>query len=450
MTFRENLVKARSQIAFIIGLCLAATFALSVESRIDINSFRTNRQGSIQQSAVALPLAPAKALQFEDFKNAQIAWAYFEKNTQPATGLVNSANGYPSTTIWDQASYLLALVAAERIGVLPQDQFDFRMGQVLETLEKLPLFDGKLPNKVYDTRTLEMTDYANTPVLRGIGWSALDVARISVPLNILLFDYPSHSARVARIFRKWNFRAMVRNGALYGSRFDKETGLVELIQEGRLGYEEYAARAIGLLGLDALEAAKYDDFIRFEKIGGQSIAIDNRNFTDFDAHTVVVSEPYILAAIEFGLDTQARELAQRVYLAQLARYQETGRLTAVSEDNIDQAPYFLYNSVYADGKKWTALAEDGTEHNDKRTVSTKAAFGWDALYGTDYTERLVRHVGGTSTLDKGFNSGVYEKDNRVNAVATANTNGIILETILYRMQGPLVTSRFLTAQGDEE
>ena len=450
MTFRENLVKARSQIAFIIGLCLAATFALSVESRIDINSFRTNRQGSIQQSAVVLPLAPAKALQFEDIKNAQIAWAYFEKNTQPATGLVNSANGYPSTTIWDQASYLLALIAAERIGVLPQDQFDSRMGQVLETLRKLPLFDGRLPNKVYDTRTLEMTDYANLPVPRGIGWSALDVARISVPLNIILFDYPSHSARVARIFRKWNFRSMVRNGALYGSRFDKETGVVELIQEGRLGYEEYAARAIGLLGLDALEAAKYDDFIRFEKIGGQSIAIDNRNFTDFDAHTVVVSEPYILTAIEFGLDTQARELAQRVYLAQLARYQETGRLTAVSEDNIDQAPYFLYNSVYADGKKWTALAEDGTEHNDKRTVSTKAAFGWDVLYETDYTERLVRHVGGTSTLDNGFNSGVYEKDNRVNAVATANTNGIILETILYRMQGPLITSRFLTAQGDKE
>jgi hypothetical protein len=429
---------------------LAASFALSVESRIDIDNYRTGRRGGIAQSANIVPLAPVKNLRFEDFKNAQIAWAYFEKNTQAATGLVNSANGYPSTTIWDQASYLLALISAERIGVVSQDQFDKRMKQVLETLAELPLFDGKLPNKVYDTRTLKMTDYANVPMPRGIGWSALDVARISVPLNIILFDYPSHSGRAAMIFRKWNFRSMVRNGALYGSRFAKDTGLVELIQEGRLGYEEYAARAIGLLGLDALEAAKYDDFLRFEKIGGQSIAIDNRNFTDFDAHTVVVSEPYILTAIEFGLDTQARELAQRVYLAQFARYQATGRLTAVSEDNIDQAPYFLYNSVYADGKKWSALAEDGSEHEDKKTVSTKAAFGWDALYGTDYTGRLVRHVGATITENNGFNSGVYEKDNRVNAVATANTNGIILETILYRLQGPLITSRFLTAQGDEE
>ncbi len=448
MTFRANLVKARSQIAFIVGLSLAATFALSVESRVNLDSYRTGR--GIQPSAVVLPLAPVSVVRREDFENARIAWAYFEKNLQPATGLVNSANGYPSTTIWDQASYLLALISAERIGVISLAKFDERLGKVLDTLAKLPLFDGKLPNKVYNTQTLEMTNYANNPAPKGIGWSALDVARISVPLNIILFDYPSHTGRVTEIFSTWNFRSMVQNGVLNGSRVVEETGAVELIQEGRLGYEEYAARAISLLGLDAMEAAKYDDFVRFEKIGGQSIAVDSRSHTFFDAHTVVVSEPYILTAIEFGLDTQARELAQRVFLAQVSRYQETGRLTAVSEDNIDQTPYFLYNSVFADGKKWSALAEDGSEHDDKRTVSTKAAFGWDALYRTDYTERLVRHVGVTNTPDNGFNSGVYEKDNRVNAVATANTNGIILETILYRMRGPLITSRFLNAQGEKQ
>jgi Protein of unknown function (DUF3131) len=44
--------------------------------------------------------------------------------------------------------------------------------------------------------------------------------------------------------------------------------------------------------------------------------------------------------------------------------------------------------------------------------------------------------------DRGWLSGVYESDGRPNSVATANTNGIILETIQYRVNGPLTTRRF--------
>lgn len=441
MSFRANLLKARSHIAFIIGLSMAASFALSVETRVDLDSTRSNGSVAIRLDANPLNLSAPQNLRGSDLRNARIAWAYFENNYQPETGLVNSVGGFPSTTVWDQASYLLGLISAERIGIIDPLLFDKRMAQVLETLAELPLFDERLPNKVYDTRSLEMTDYGNTPKTGGIGWSALDVARMTVPLNLLLYDYPEHSARAVRILTHWDFSALLQNGVLHGSRLAQGSNAVELIQEGRLGYEEYAARAIGLLGLDAMVAAKYDDFLRFETIDGQSIAIDSRAVADFDAHNFVVSEPYILTAIEFGLDTEARELAQRVFLAQLERYNRTGQLTAVSEDNIDQEPYFIYNSVFADGVAWNALAEDGSTHDDKRTVSTKAAFGWDVLYATDYTQRLMRHVSVTAT-DTGYFSGVYEADDRINAVATANTNGIILETIQYKMNGPLLTARF--------
>ena len=441
MSFSANLLKARSHIAFVLGLSLAASFALSVESRVNLDHYRSNGYVAIRPDPQPLPLVSPRRLRSDDLNNARIAWGYFEQNYQPATGLVNSAGGFPSTTIWDQGSYLLGMISAERIGIIDRREFDRRMEQVLETLAGLPLFDSRLPNKVYDTRTLEMTDYSNTPAVHGIGWSALDVARMTVPLNILLYDYPEHSAQAARILTNWDFAALLKDGVLFGSRLAEGSNSVELVQEGRLGYEEYAARAIGLLGLDAMVAAKYDDFLRFETIGGQSIAIDSRSFTDFDAHNFVVSEPYILTAIEFGLDTEARELAQRVFLAQFDRYNDTGQLTAVSEDNIDQEPYFIYNSVFANGVAWNALAEDGSTHNEKRTVSTKAAFGWDALYATDYTDRLMRHVAITAT-GAGFYSGVYEADNRINAVATANTNGIILETIQYKLNGPLLTARF--------
>jgi hypothetical protein len=134
-------------------------------------------------------------------------------------------------------------------------------------------------------------------------------------------------------------------------------------------------------------------------------------------------------------------LAHRIYRAQEERFRRTGTLTAVSEDNIDQPPYFLYNTVYSNGRAWNTIAEDGKIHNDKRTVSTKAAFGWDVLYGNDYTSRLVEHVLKTRSSD-GWYSGVYENTGAVNEVATANTNAIILQALQYKANGPLLAARF--------
>ena len=42
---------------------------------------------------------------------ARTAWKYFENNYQPDTGLVNAVNDYPSTTMWDTASYMGGLMA---------------------------------------------------------------------------------------------------------------------------------------------------------------------------------------------------------------------------------------------------------------------------------------------------------------------------------------------------
>ena len=265
---------------------------------------------------------------------------------------------------------------------------------------------------------------------------------MTVPLNILLYDYPEHAAKAGKILSAWDFKAMVHDGVLIGARLHKDTGLMETIQEGRLGYEEYGARAISLLGLDAFTAAKYDDFIEFKEIEEQQIAADNRNISLFGAPNYVVSEPYILMAIEFGLDREAKELAHRIYYAQENHYASSGQLTAVSEDNIDQKPYFIYNTIYANGHAWNAVDENGTQFPDLKTLSTKAAFGWDALYSTDYTRLLVAEIQKTKSDDRGWMSGIYEKDGRVIAVATANTNGIILEIINYKANGPLVSARF--------
>lgn len=441
MSFRKNLLKARSNIAFLIGISVAAGVAWSVEKRGELFAARTKSDVILDRTTLGLPLAPKRELSEEDWKAAATAWKYFQRNTQES-GLVNSVDGYPSTTMWDQASYLLGLLSAHGIGLVSDEEFDDRITRNLAALGRIPLFDGLLPNKAYDTRSLVMTNYQNEQNDRGLGWSALDVARIAVPLSILLYDHPRHAPAAAKLLRHWRIDAMMHDGQLFGARVNPDTGATELIQEGRLGYEEYGARAIALLGVDSLSAMKFDDYLKFEEVSGVDVAVDSRSFEVFDANNYVVSESYVLTAVEFGFDQESGELARRVYQAQENRFDDSGILTAVSEDNLDQAPWFIYNTVYANGKKWNAMTEEGEDISHLRTVSAKAVFGWDAIFDTDYTRRLRRAIAPAMQEQTGWMAGLYEADGRTNNVATANTNGIILETLYYKQNGPLLAGRY--------
>ena len=97
--------------------------------------------------AAAVRTAPA------DLEAARTAWRYFERNTDPATGLVRSVEGYPSATTWDVGSSLIAALAARELGLVSAAALDARLDALLRTLETLPLYAGALPNKAYDTST---------------------------------------------------------------------------------------------------------------------------------------------------------------------------------------------------------------------------------------------------------------------------------------------------------
>lgn len=193
MAASKNLLNIRGNIAFTLGLLLAVTLAYSVENRINLFSFSLTSQTDIKTSALQMvPVSPSP-LSAQDEQVGRIAWQYFVNNTQENTGLANAVDGFPSATLWDQASYLLGMIAAYRLGIVEQAEFDQRLTKALISLNTLPLFQGSLPNKVYDTTSMVMTDYTNTPTGGGIGWSALDIARLLVPLEIIGNQYPAHA-----------------------------------------------------------------------------------------------------------------------------------------------------------------------------------------------------------------------------------------------------------------
>lgn len=436
MTFIQGLINARSHIIFIAGLF--AAFGLVFMLETTQFELKSPNQDEITQSA-NIPEPLRGDLTEEEIQWAKIAWTYFRNNYQPETGLVNSVEAYPASTMWDTASYLMAIISAYRLEIIDAAEFDEKLSKALQALAKLPLFDGQLPNKSYNTLTLQMADYKNNVTERGVGWSAIDIGRILVPLNIITWNYPKFMPDVKAIIARWQLQRILKDGELYGATIDPATSDTVYVQEGRLGYEEYSAKSFNLLGLDVSKSNNYKDYLTYVDIYGIQIPIDKRNPEQFHAHNYVVSESYILDGLEYGWDYISREFAYRVFRAQEERYKDTGKVTAVSEDNINGDPYFVYNTVYTDGKAWNAITEEGVDASKFKTISTKAAIGWSVLYQTPYRDTLLEAVKQLYDPAKGWYSGIFEESRQPNDVITANTNAIILEALCFKKFGRLLS-----------
>ncbi|MFE4107248.1 DUF3131 domain-containing protein [Almyronema epifaneia] len=399
---------------------------------------RTLAQAGSACAAITNPLTP------EEQAYAQSAWNYFVDNSQPTTGFSNSAGGYPSGTLWDLGNYLTAMNAARWMGLIDQAEFDQRLNTFLNGLSQIQLFEGKLPNKVYNSATGEMVDYGNNPLPRGIGWSALDIGRILAAFHVLRTCHPQYSNWLQGLIDSWQVALSVQDDMLYGATVLPDDSTL-LVQEGRLGYEEYAARGYQLWGFNAPKALAFDPY-QFVDIYGVQIPVDTRTYQETNANNYVVSESYILEAIEFGLNGELADYANRVFEAQKRRFEDTGLLTAVSEDNINQAPYFLYSTVYSNGVPWAVITEANELHPELRTLSTKAAFGWHYVYPeNDYAKRLFDQVKDTCNSGRGFYAGIYESglyqpQPPLNDILTGNTNGLLVEILYYKARGyqPLI------------
>lgn len=404
------------------------------EMMADVSTQKPIALAAIDTKTPSLSKHVKRSLTKEEQVWAKIAWQYFINNTQQNTGLVNSVHGYSATTMWDTASYMMAAISAQRLAIISDTEFDTRMSSLLSSLVNMPLFDNKLPNKSYNTKTLAMVNYANKETAQGIGWSAIDIGRILVPLKILQSKYPQHKALVKQVLGRWSMTDVVHHGLMFGAVLDKKNE-VRSLQEGRLGYEQYAAKTFNLFGYAAENAANYTTYLTYVDIYGIDVGVDKRDPKTNGAQNYVLSEPYILDGLEFGFDKSSKELSSRLYLAQQARFKKTGILTAVSEDHIDVAPYFVYNTVYVAGKTWAAITDKGQDASAFKSLSTKTVFGWHALYNTDYSALMLKAVNTLNEPTKGWYAGLYEQTGKPNKAITANTNGVVLQSLAYIKYG---------------
>ncbi len=378
---------------------------------------------------------------------AKIAWQYFKNNYNSNTGLVNSVDKYPHTSIWHIGDTLAALYIALELELIDRKTFDDRFSTLLRFLNNMQLFENRLPNKFYNTKNGKMTD--NNNQYRGSGWSAIDIGRLLIWLRLIRSHYPEFSEYIDRVILRWNFCDLVDEcGLLYSGV--KVKGEVNLFQEGRLGYEEYAALGYQLMGIDTTDAS---DFHPYEVIDvfGIKILHDARDPRESGTYAPVLSGPFLLSGIEFNWDKvhdrstndsrhsdqPMADLAEKIYLVQEKRYHEHRILTARTDHQLKKAPYFLYDSIFAAGYPWNTISDTGDSYESLALVSTRAAFGLWVLWKTRYTDRLITIIEHLYDGKRGWYEGRYEKTAGYEKAITISTNTMVLEALFYKVQGKL-------------
>lgn len=358
---------------------------------------------------------------------ARAAWSLVEQQYQPTTGLVRPLPDFGFATVWDVGSMLAAFYSAHALGFIDTNTYVRRVDRLLTTLASIDLYEGRVFNKWYNARTGGLVRRGRGEAEQP-GWSATDLGRLLIWLKIVGTD-ERFAQRAEAIVRRNDFSGVVRNGYLWGEDVDAQ-GRARVYQEGRIGYEQYAARGMELWGHRAEKA------IRLTENALPITVMDQPLLADYRRWDRLTSEPFLLWGMELGWDAETTTLVRALLRAQEGRYRKTGRLTIVGEDSIPQPPdYFYYYCAYTNGKEFSIDVQDRQAVADgPRWVSAKSAFAFHALMPTTYTQAAVRALA-PARARTGWASGVYEHTGASTGALNINTAGVILTAALVQRDG---------------
>lgn len=444
-----------SLVALVFGVCLVSCGASKADAtQSQQQAARAQQQAQQQTSsgtvtpanASELPAyAPAPlrdrspASRAEEDKlfdqAARAAWALINRGTFQRTGFATANPAYPFPTGWDIASTLAALYSARGLGYITDAEYKRRAIQLLTTLKSVRLYQGIAYGRNYDARNGELVGPDQKPDQNGIGYSATDVGRMLVVLAVVAKNDPELADLAGEVARRVDGKRVVRDGFLWGTERRPETGKQDEYQEGRIGYEQYAAAGFRLWNMPANLASDITRHAKSTTVLGIPVPADTRGFDR------LTSEPFVLLGLELGWDPAVREVALQTLSAQAARFVQTGKVTIVSEDAINKPPHFFYYyCVYCSDKPFSVnVHAPDVVLDEPRWVSTKAAFGWYALVPSSYTWRAVQEVRPALHPQKGWASGVFEDTRQSTDTYSLNTAAVILESALYRKTGkPLI------------
>jgi hypothetical protein len=390
----------------------------------------TAQAATTQQQAV--PLSPEERQLYLDA--ARSSWNFVNSITEPSTGLARAHARYSFVTLWDVAGVIAANYVAHELGFINDATYDSHIGRILATLSTVDLFQNTAFNRIYDAKTGRMVDNGSPARISniGAGYSSVDIGRLLIWLRVISLKQPKYAAQATQIVRRIDFRKVLDDGRLHAVDISPNGRSRDEFEEQEIGYQQYALSGFAMWGgrvdRDGLDVQR--DVAKI-KIEGVQLLTNNTG------NDRVMSEPFIMIGLETGFRSPqlARQAAQ-VLAAQQARYQKTGIVTAVTEDALPDPPYyFYYYSVWHNDRPFVVEGPGkNKEVSRPRWVSSKAAFGWNAILPSQYTQLLLRTVRPAATPN-GWGAGVYEGTQRPTGIPSLNTAAIIMESALYRIRG---------------
>ena len=355
---------------------------------------------------------------------AKKAHYYFERNWNKSTGFTDSVQGYHHVTMWDVGSDISAQLSLEGLGLQSIELTNTKLERLLNTLLTMPLYQNKLPNREYNTKTGKPSGRYSKTNNNGNGWSALDIGRLLIWLHILTQEKPQLAPLVNDIIIAWSLASAVHDQTLYGTKLGSKGEYYR--QEGRLGYLQYAAFGFSLFGFDVSASYEKKDVTQVN-IDGILFYIDGRNMP------FSTPDPYVLTRLELGDFTQWWEQLDTIYLLHKQKEKQTKRVWVFAEDAMNRTPWFAYNNLFFYGKSWLSTSSGGKPVEVFQTFSNKVALGLSVIYDDDYSKRLSERVVSNSLSYRSIPTGVYS-DRSINTAYNINTNSMILSSLLYKMR----------------
>jgi hypothetical protein len=137
---------------------------------------------------------------------AEIAWKYFQPDigVNRATGLSYASADWPEFTERDLSTYILAIINAERLGLIARDGpwgSDFRAEKILSFLENRPLTSNRLPCAIYSADTGAVADGTGNQTAASLS----DAAFLLLALDDLRSFRPSLSNRISATVARCNY-----------------------------------------------------------------------------------------------------------------------------------------------------------------------------------------------------------------------------------------------------
>ena len=358
---------------------------------------------------------------------ARIAWKYFQRNYQPATGLYNGLDLYSVTTVWEIGTSLAALNAAHRLEIINDNEFKQRAGLMLQTISSMDFYQSELPNKIYFADSARMVGEDQKPSTTGIGWNAPDIARLLLWLKKTADMHPEFKRVIDRIFLRMRTERMIKDGGIHS--VSVYIGKENISEEKGFGLASYSAEIFRLWNLDAWKARDYRNQLGFKNILGINVPFNKSG-------PGISSKPFTLMLMEFGkTGSEQDRLIRSIYEVQAQRSKTSGRLTATDYGRIDRSPWVAESMILTDdgADQWQCISPYSNQPLPLFWVSTATAFCWDALYNTAYTRKMVEQLLPQHEAGKGFMVGRYD-NGEINKAITLETNGLILEAAMYKMR----------------